>query len=110
MSNLSYAIIGTGAIGGYYGACLQRAGNQVHFLLHSDYQHVKENGLIIESPKGNFTLPRVQAYQDARRMPASDVVIVTLKTWTLDKKIVCVLSTQTIFLSKVQSTQSYQRK
>ncbi len=80
MSNLSYAIIGTGAIGGYYGACLQRAGNQVHFLLHSDYQHVKENGLIIESPKGNFTLPRVQAYQDARRMPASDVVIVTLKT------------------------------
>ena len=80
MSNLSYAIIGTGAIGGYYGACLQRAGNQVHFLLHSDYQHVQKHGLIIESPHGNFTLPQIQAYQDARSLPASDVVILALKT------------------------------
>jgi len=36
------AIIGTGAIGGFYGARLQRAGYEVHFLLNSDYQYVKE--------------------------------------------------------------------
>lgn len=31
-TNRSYAILGTGALGGYYGACLQQAGLDVHFL------------------------------------------------------------------------------
>jgi len=45
----SYAIIGTGALGGYYGAKLQRAGLDVHFLVNSDYQQVKTSGLVIRS-------------------------------------------------------------
>lgn len=80
MSNRSYAILGTGALGGYYGACLQQAGLEVHFLLHSDYEQVKEQGLVIESPNGDFTLPQVNAYGDATKMPACDVVVVALKT------------------------------
>lgn len=79
-SNRTYAILGTGALGGYYGACLQRAGLDVHFLLRSDYEHVKEHGLIVESPDGDFTLPHVNAYQDVAKMPACDVVVVALKT------------------------------
>ncbi len=79
-SNRSYAILGTGALGGYYGACLQGAGLDVHFLLRSDYEHVKEHGLIVESPDGDFTLPHVNAYQDVAKMPACDVVVVALKT------------------------------
>ncbi len=80
MSNRSYAIIGTGAIGAYYGACLQRAGNEVHYLLNKDYDRVKKSGLAIESVKGNFTLPQVKAYQNAARMPACDVAVIALKT------------------------------
>lgn len=76
----SYAILGTGALGGYYGACLQRAGLDVHFLLHSDYNHVKQHGLVVESPSGDFTLPYVHAYGDAAKMPPCDVVVVALKT------------------------------
>ena len=49
MSKRRYAIIGTGAIGGFYGACLQQAGLEVHFLLRSDYTVVKEQGLIVHS-------------------------------------------------------------
>jgi 2-dehydropantoate 2-reductase len=75
-----YAILGTGALGGYYGACLQRVGLEVHFLLHRDYQHVREQGLVIESPDGDFTLPYINAYDDAAKMPACDVAIVALKT------------------------------
>ena len=75
-----YAILGTGALGGYYGACLQRVGLEVHFLLHRDYQHVREQGLVIESPDGDFNLPDVNAYDDVAQMPACDVVIVALKT------------------------------
>jgi 2-dehydropantoate 2-reductase len=76
----SYAIIGTGALGGFYGARLQHAGCEVHFLLHRDYEHVRQHGLICESKDGDFTLPKVNAYRDARDMPKCDVVCVCLKT------------------------------
>lgn len=76
---MRYAIIGTGAIGGYYGAKLARAGRDVHFLLHSDYEYVRQHGLRIESCDGDFSLPQVNAYQHATDMPACDVVIVGMK-------------------------------
>ncbi|MEG4496009.1 putative 2-dehydropantoate 2-reductase [Microcoleus sp. F10-C6] len=80
MSNRNYAIVGTGALGGFYGARLQQAGLEVNFLLRSDYDYVKEHGLIVESPEGDFILPHVRAYHDAHKMPQCDVVIVALKT------------------------------
>ncbi|MBD2494174.1 putative 2-dehydropantoate 2-reductase [Nostoc sp. FACHB-280] len=80
MGDSKYAIIGTGALGGFYGAKLQKAGLDVHFLLKSDYEHVHQHGLIIESKDGDFTLPQVNAYNDADKMPQCDVVIVALKT------------------------------
>ncbi|MBE9209566.1 putative 2-dehydropantoate 2-reductase [Nostoc sp. LEGE 06077] len=80
MGDRKYAIIGTGALGGFYGAKLQKAGLDVHFLLKSDYEHVSQHGLIIESKDGDFTLPQVNAYKDVAKMPQCDVVIVALKT------------------------------
>ncbi|MDJ0800272.1 MAG: putative 2-dehydropantoate 2-reductase [Calothrix sp. MO_167.B12] len=76
----TYAIIGTGALGGFYGAKLQKAGLDIHFLLHSDYKQVINHGLIIESKDGDFTLPRIHAYQEVAKMPKCDVVVVALKT------------------------------
>ncbi len=80
MNPLSYAVIGTGAIGGYYGAKLARAGKQVHFLLHSDYEEVRKQGLRVDSCDGDFCLPQVNAYNDTRLMPKADVVLVGLKS------------------------------
>jgi len=77
---LSYAVLGTGALGGYYGGSLQKVGLDVHFLLHSDYEYVSKHGLVIESKYGDFTLPNVQAYPETSKMPPCDVVIVALKT------------------------------
>jgi 2-dehydropantoate 2-reductase len=75
----TYAIIGTGAIGGFYGARLVRAGFDVHFLARSDYSHIRDHGLVIESKDGDFTLPNVNVYSNAANMPPCDVVAVTLK-------------------------------
>jgi 2-dehydropantoate 2-reductase len=80
MDKRTYAILGTGALGGFYGAKLQKSGLEVHYLLKSDYQQVRENGLIIESKDGDFTLPQVNAYNNVEKMPQCDVVIVSLKT------------------------------
>lgn len=77
---MRYAIIGTGAIGAYYGAKLAHAGNDVHFLLHSDYDYVKEHGLQVDSCDGSFHLDAPQVYHSTADMPGADVVIVALKT------------------------------
>lgn len=76
----SIAIIGTGAVGGYYGGLLQKAGFDLHFLLHGDYDHVRQHGLVIESPNGNFRLSNVQTYDRPEKMPRCDLVVVALKT------------------------------
>lgn len=80
MSAKRYAIIGTGAIGGYYGARLQQSGCDVHFLLRSDYDHVQKHGLVVESVDGDITLPQVNAYNNPADMPPVDVVVIALKT------------------------------
>ncbi len=46
---MKYAIIGTGAVGSYYGGKLAHAGCDVHFLLHSDYEYVNLHGMQIDS-------------------------------------------------------------
>lgn len=82
---MKYGIIGTGAIGGYYGAKLAHAGQDVHFLLHSDYEYVKQHGLQVDSCNGSFHLDNINAYQHAEDMPKCDVVLVGLKSVNNDK-------------------------
>jgi 2-dehydropantoate 2-reductase len=73
-------IIGTGAVGGYYGALLAKNGLEVHFLLNTDFEHVRDNGLLVESKDGDFALDTVNAYSRSVDMPKCDIVIVALKT------------------------------
>ena len=84
MTNLQrprIAIIGTGAIGGFYGVMLAQAGFDVHFLLRSEYEAVRHNGLQINSAvHGAITLDNVQAYRDAAQMPPCDWLLVGAKT------------------------------
>ena len=81
----SYAILGTGAVGGYYGGLLQKAGVEVHFLLHSDYAYVKENGLRIDSPAGDFLLPKVSAAGRPEDLPRCDVALLAWKSTANDQ-------------------------
>jgi 2-dehydropantoate 2-reductase len=74
-------IIGTGAIGGFYGVMLARAGFNVHFLLRSEFAAVAERGLHVDSAvHGALTLNPVQAYSSAEDMPACDWLLVGAKT------------------------------
>lgn len=74
-------IIGTGAIGGFYGLMLARAGFEVHFLLRSEYAAVSENGLRVNSAlHGELVLPKVHAWHDVEQMPTCDWLLVCSKT------------------------------
>jgi 2-dehydropantoate 2-reductase len=77
---MKYGVIGTGAIGGYYGAKLAHNGQEVHFLLHRDYEYVKEKGLQVDSCDGSFHLDNPNVYNRVLDMPPCDVVLVGLKS------------------------------
>ena len=73
--------IGTGAIGGFYGMMLARAGFDLHFLLRSEFSAVAERGLQLDSAvHGALTLNPVQAYSCAEDRPACDWLLVGAKT------------------------------
>ncbi len=74
-------IIGTGAIGGFYGVMLARAGFDVHFLLRSEFSAVAERGLQVNSAvHGPLTLHPAQTYAAAEDMPQCDWLLVGAKT------------------------------
>ena len=74
-------IIGTGAIGGFYGLMLARAGYDVHFLLRSEFSAVSSHGLRVDSQvHGAMSLESVQAYASAADMPPCDWLLVAAKT------------------------------
>ena len=78
---MTIAMIGSGALGLYYGARLQQSGEEVHFLLRRDYDAISKRGLTVRSCDGDFYLPRVQGYRRVEEMPKVDLVIVGLKTF-----------------------------
>ncbi|WP_149088221.1 putative 2-dehydropantoate 2-reductase [Pseudomonas prosekii] len=74
-------IIGTGAIGGFYGLMLARAGFDVHFLLRSEFSAVAAQGLQVNSAvHGALSLNPVQAYSAAEDMPPCDWLLVAAKS------------------------------
>lgn len=77
---LRYSVLGTGALGGFYGGLMARQGLDIHFLLHSDYEHVIEHGLRVDSKLGDFHLPNVNAHARSQDMPKCDVAIIGLKS------------------------------
>lgn len=75
----SFAIVGAGAVGCYYGGRLAKAGQDVRFLLRSDYEIIKEAGLRVESIDGDFEVPKVQCAKNSSEVGPVDVVVVAWK-------------------------------
>ena len=78
------AVVGCGAVGSYYGAGLCRAGQDVHFLLRSDYDVVRQNGVTVRSIRGDFHV-QPRCARAPEEIGASDVVLIALKTTANDQ-------------------------
>ena len=78
------AVVGCGAVGSFYGAKLARAGEDVHFLLRSDYETVRSAGLHIISPLGDFHL-QPQCARAPDEIGPVDLVLIALKTTANDQ-------------------------
>ena len=75
-----FGIIGGGAVGGLYGCLLAKVGFDVHFLLRSDADHVRQHGWKIETPLGDFQLAGTKVHVSADTMPPCDYTVIALKT------------------------------
>ena len=77
------AVIGAGAVGGYYGARLAEAGHEVHFLVRRDYHAVTANGLKVTSPDGDFVLTNPHIANNSEEIGPAEWVICALKSSSL---------------------------
>ena len=82
---MKISILGSGAVGGYYGAKLVRAGHDVAFIARGAHlSAMRSRGLEIRSPMvGDFTVP-VTAESDPSRVGPVDLVIVGVKAYDND--------------------------
>lgn len=80
----SVAIVGSGAIGLYYGGRLAEAGMNVKFLARSDYDHISKYGIEVESVAGNFHLTNVSVFKNPEDIGPVDLVIVAWKATAND--------------------------
>jgi 2-dehydropantoate 2-reductase len=80
------AIVGAGAVGGYYGVLLARTGPEVNFLLRRDLAHVRAHGLRVQQPPaGYFPLRRVRAFGTTAEIGPVDLVVIGLKATANDQ-------------------------
>src|SRR4051812_11068081 len=75
---MKIAVVGCGAVGSFYGAKLARAGHEAHFLLRSDYEVVRRNGVLIKSPQGDFNV-RPRCARTPEEIGPADLVLIALK-------------------------------
>jgi len=81
---MKIAVVGCGALGSYYGAKLCHAGQDVHFLLRSDFDAVRRHGVTVRGVNEDFNV-RPQCARAPEEIGGSDLVLIGLKTTANDQ-------------------------
>ena len=96
---LKTAVMGAGAVGGYFGARLAAAGSDVTFIARGAHlQAIRENGLRVESPLGDVTIDPAKATDDPAEVGPVDIVLLMVKLYDVEaaaKQIVPMLGADT---------------
>ena len=81
------AIMGSGGLGGYFGARLVEGGADVHFVARGKHlEAMRSNGLRIEGPEPVHAR-KVHASDDPREIGVADVVMLCVKLWDTEQAI-----------------------
>jgi 2-dehydropantoate 2-reductase len=79
---MKIAIFGTGGVGGYFGARLAQAGEEVVFIARGKHlRAIRENGLRLESILGDFSIQPAKASDDPAAFGMVDLVLLGVKAW-----------------------------
>ena len=73
-------VMGSGGVGGYFGARLAGAGNEVTFVARGSHlEAMRADGLVLDSQLGNLTVKPARAVSDPREAGAADIVMFATK-------------------------------
>ena len=75
----SVAIVGSGAVGSYYGCRIAQAGHDVRFLLRGDYEAVNQSGFELQSVDGDFRIDSPTVSQSPEEIGQVDLVVLAWK-------------------------------
>lgn len=85
---MKIAIMGTGGLGGYFGAQLARAGQEVTFIARGEMLGaMRDNGLQVDSPLGDFKIDPVRVTGNSSEIGPVDLVLCCVKNYHLDTAI-----------------------
>ena len=79
---MKIAVIGTGGVGGFFGAKLYRAGYDVRFLARGRHlTAAREKGLRLHTSEGEFELPGSAMAESAAEIGPADLVLFCVKSY-----------------------------
>ena len=82
---MKIAIIGSGGVGGYFGARLAAAGNNVTFVARGAHlEAMRDNGLQVYSAHGDLHLDNIQCTDDTTTIGPVDIVMIAVKLWSTE--------------------------
>ncbi|MFD0761926.1 ketopantoate reductase family protein [Lutibacter aestuarii] len=83
---MNIVIYGTGGVGGYFGARLEQAGNNVTFIARGKHlQTIQQHGLQLKSIKGNYLVHPANAVDSISKVKDIDLILIGVKTWQLQE-------------------------
>lgn len=74
------AVVGSGAIGLYYGGKLAAAGNDVRFLVRGDLSEFERDGIRLIAADEDLQIPKIKCHGSTRDIGPCDLVLVAVKT------------------------------
>ena len=85
---MKIAVFGTGGVGGYFGARLAAAGEEVHFIARGRHlEAIRKDGLRVESPLGDAHVDKALATDDPAAVGHADMVMVAVKLYDTDEAV-----------------------
>jgi 2-dehydropantoate 2-reductase len=85
---MKIAIVGTGGVGGYYGARLAQSGSDVTFIARGAHlQAIKQKGLQIKSPLGDYKVFPAKATDKPAEAGRVDLILFVTKTYQTDQAV-----------------------
>lgn len=82
MRRMRIVVMGAGGLGGYFGARLAAAGSDVAFVARGAHlAAIKNDGLSVQSARGNLHLRDVVATDDPATLAPADIVLFAVKLW-----------------------------
>lgn len=107
------AVMGAGALGGYFGGRLAAAGHEVVLIARGAHlAAIRERGLKIQSPRGDLHLTKIAATDDPSTVRPVDVVMFMVKNYDVEsgaRAIAPMLGSTTMVITCQNGVTAYDR-